>query len=376
MNLPEYIKDALKNNETSLSDNPAFPPGITGARFLDSLLTKRFDTLSKEFEGKSTERIKDELYSDLNKCKELERTCKPALEKLCADIVKDLFRFPEDTITIDMEISENPSPHKMRTEPDKNDGFEFDSVEDMGTLSSEIYKRRMTDALVEGASEYFAYDVKNYVQELFNIQPELPSIYSKIIKESQFLTLTEDDTDIDASTNEGGYVIVKVGQADETPTVEARGAIFPIMLQQAVKGVLEIAVLGGLPKDKKKARFVMSRSDFGMAEKWDSRLGYPLWQKVAEAVEKSGNDIEQVGYNFVLMELSCASTPVFNETLQEVFANTGKGVKIIGSMCDYITRQKEEDEFNDYIEQQNSKYPIEDGYFTAEELVRDLEPVE
>ena len=376
MKLPDYILDALKNNETSLGNNPAFPPGITGGRFLDSLLSKRFSELSAEFEGKPVKQIKSELYSDLNKCKEIERSCKPALEKLCGDIVKDLFRFPEDTITIDMEISETPSPHKMRVEPDNGDGFEFDSVEDMGNLSSEIYKRRMVDALVEGASEYFAYNVQNYVQELFKIQPELPSIYTRIIKSSQFLTLKEDDTGIDASTNEGGYVIVKVGQVDEMPSIEARGAVFPILLQQVVKGVLEIAVLGGLPKDRKKARFVMSKADFGMAEKWDSRLGYPLWCKIANAVEKSGNNLEDVGYNFVLMELADANIDVFNKTLQEVFANTGKGTKIVGAMCNYINRNREQDEFDDYIQQQNSKYPIEDGYFTAEELIRDLEPVE
>ena len=375
MRLPEYITDALRDNATSLGDNPAFPPGITGGRFLDVLLTKRFEELSKDFDGKSVEEIKDTLYSMLNRCKEIERTCKPALEKLCGDIVKDLFRFPEDTIMIDMELSEAPSPHKMRTEPDDGD-FSFDSVEDMGSLSSEIYKRRMTDALVEGASEFYAYDVQNYVQRLFSVQPELPSIYDTIIKYSQFLTLSEDDTEIDESSDDGGYVIVKVGQVDEMPRVEARGAIFPILLQQTIKGVLEISVLGGLPEDKNKARYVMSRSDFGMAEKWDSRLGYPLWKKVSKAVSDGGNNVDEVGYNFILMELSCSKTPVFNETLQEVFAGTKKGVEIMSRMCEYIKRQKEEDEFYDYIEQQNSKYPIEDGYFTAEELVRDLNPVE
>jgi hypothetical protein len=62
--------------------------------------------------------------------------------------------------------------------------------------------------------------------------------------------------------------------------------------------------------------------------------------------------------------------------LQEAFANTGKGTKIVGAMCDYINRNREQDEFDDYIQQQNSKYPIEDGYFTAEELIRDLEPLD
>ena len=117
----------------------------------------------------------------------------------------------------------------------------------------------------------------------------------------------------------------------------------------------------------------MSRSDFSMAQKWDSRLGYPLWQKVSEAVEKSGNNPDEVGLNFILMELSNANTEIFNKTLQEVFAGTNRGTSIIKNMCEYITEQKEEDEFNDYIEQTNTKYPIEDGYFTAEELIRNLD---
>lgn len=375
MKLPEYILDAINKGETSLGDNPAFPPDVTDSKFLDSLLTKRFSEVSKPFEGKSLEEVQNELYSTLNKCKDVERTCKPALEKLCGDIVDNLFKFPEDTVIIDMELSENTPSHKMRLEPDTTD-FSFDSIEDMGNISSEIYKRRMVDALVEGASEYYAYDIQNYVQELFKIQPELPSLYAKVIEASQYLTLTQDDTDIEASSDDGGYVIVKVGQKDEMPAIEARGSIFPILLQQTIKGVLEIAVLGGLPKDKDKARYVMSRADFSMAGKWDSRLGYPLWQKISEAVDKSGNNPDEVGLNFILMELSNTNTNVFNKTLQEVFASTNKGTAIIGKMCDYITEQKEMDEFNDYIEQTNSKYPIEDGYYTAEELIRNLNDLE
>lgn len=373
MELPRHIQETINKCETSLGDNPAFPPGITGSKFVENLLKKRFSDISKPFEGKSLEEIQDELYSSLNKCKDVERSCKPALEKLCGDIVDKLFKFPEDTVTIDMELSENAPSHKMRLEPDSENEFSFDSIEDMEYLSDEIYKRRMCDALVEGASEYYAYDIQNYVQELFKIQPELPSLYSKVIEASQYLTLTQDDNDIDATSTDGGYVIVKVGQKDEMPAIEARGSIFPILLQQTIKGVLEIAVLGGLPKDKDKARYVMSHSDFSMAQKWDSRLGYPLWQKVSEAVEKSGNSPDEVGLNFILMELSNANTGIFNKTLQEVFAGTNRGTSIIKNMCEYITEQKEEDKFNDYIEQTNSKYPIEDGYFTAEELIRDLD---
>lgn len=368
MNLPDYIKDAIERNETSLGDNPAFPPGITGGKFLDVMLSKRFEEVSSGFDGMDLDKIERELRDTMNHCKSVERTCKNALEKLCGDLVSDLFQIPEDTVTIDIRLSEEKPSQKMRCEPDNGD-FQFDSIEDIGNVSSEIYKRRMTNALVEGASEFYAYNVSNYVQELFKIQPELPSLYSKIIKYSEFLTYASDE--LDAKDDNGGYVIVKVGQEGDKPSVEARGSIFPILLQQAVKGILEIAALHGLPSDSAKARYIMSRADFAMADKWDSMLGYPLWEAVEDAIEKSGNSADEIGYNFAIMELAGAQTDAFNETLQEVFANTGKGVKIIGAMCDYISERREEDDFDDYLEKNNSKYPIEDGYFTAEELVRD-----
>ena len=61
MKLPEHILNTVINCETSLGDNPAFPPGITGGKFVDSLLTKRFSEVEKPFEGKNADEVKKEL---------------------------------------------------------------------------------------------------------------------------------------------------------------------------------------------------------------------------------------------------------------------------------------------------------------------------
>lgn len=49
----------------------------------------------------------------------------------------------------------------------------------MNYLSGEIYKRRMLNALVAGASMYYMNYIGNYIKEIFEINPDLPSLYKK-----------------------------------------------------------------------------------------------------------------------------------------------------------------------------------------------------
>lgn len=368
--LPEHIITAIKENETSLGDNPAFPMGMTGERFLFSLLSKRYGELETPFLESDEKSLRKELYERTNRCKGIERKCKQALEELCVEIVTELFRIPDDAVKLEAELSESKAPSKTRMTPENDEEYSFDDINDIDFMSYEVYKRRMVNALVQGASEYYAYNLNNYVQKLFKIDPELPGEYSKIIALSQYLTFKTDDTELESIGDEGGWVEVRLNQENELPSITACGCIFPILLQQLIKGVLELCAISGLPSDKKKALYIMKRSDFAMATKWDSRLGYPLWERIVKIAEDSGHDLAETGYNFFLMELAKADATVFNEALQEMFADTNKGKTIAERLCDYIENERETDEFNDYVEQSNAKYPIEDGYFTAEELIK------
>jgi hypothetical protein len=80
-------------------------------------------------------------------------------------------------------------------------------------------------------------------------------------------------------------------------------------------------------------------------------------------------DIEKVGLNFFFMELSMLPVDIFGQALQEIFVGTKKGNEIVEDICEKIVGEKEEEDFYDYIDQNNSLYPIEDGYFGESELV-------
>lgn len=359
--LPKHIIDKIRSKKTSLGDSPALPPSD---EYIEKLLSSYYEEVSQSINGKSVDEIIKELNETVVECQKEEKKNISALEKLCSDIIFDMFQIPEDTIKIEINLTDKVNTSDYRMLPEDSDDFTFDDIEDMKNIGSEVYKRRMLNALIEGASESIAYNVSAYVKELFEINPSLASLYVKIIKYSQYLMYALDETNFKKANESGGSVRVIMKSAPDMLEIKAEATLFPVLLQNTIKGVLEVSILQGLPDNKDKAYYVMKKADYKLAEVWDSRFGVPLWKKVSDSVE----DKDGVGLNFFFMELSSLPVSIFNELLQEVFVGTKKGKEMVYDMCARILAEKEEEEFNDYIAKNNSMYPIEDGFFTEDDL--------
>ena len=181
----------------------------------------------------------------------------------------------------------------------------------------------------------------------------------------------EKDTFNDKHSTNGGKVDVTISSNDTYPIIKSEGLLFPILVEETIKGLLELAISHGLPKNSEKAKYVIGKSDFKLAELWDMRLGYALWKLIEEEVEKCGFDMMEFGINFFLMELAEMDCETFNTSLQEIFAKTKKGKQIISEMVNNIIYHKEQDEFDDYIQNKNDELiqVNDDEYFTPEELM-------
>lgn len=367
--LPKHILNALQNNQTSLGEHPAYPPEEEEA-FIVNAMANKFTELCANKEITDIERLKNELGKLIKQCRQIEENNTPALEELCMDIVTELFSIPEDTIQIDVKLVGEVNDDNQRLLPEKTEDFSFDSIEDMNYLSGEIYKRRMLNALVSGAAIYYSNNISTYIKELFEIDSELPALYKKILKYNELLLffekdkLTEDD-----GTIEAGKVDVTMDMPQNMVKIEAEGIMFPILLEETIKGVFELAIAHGLPEDRKKAEYIIKKSDFKLAEIWDMRLGITLWDIIAKQIE----GLDTVEPNFFLMTLSELPVDKFNDCLREVFGKTKRGQRILQNIIEKILSEKDKDEFNDFIQQGNDGFQIEDGYFTSEELIADCD---
>lgn len=370
--LPSHILNALKENKTSLGEHPSYPPEEE-EKFIVNAVSRTFNNLVEKVDTSDSEELKERLSKLLAECKKLERNNVQALEKLCSEIVTDFFDIPTDTLSITSNIVDRIDVSEERLVPEPTKDFSFDDIEDMNNLTSEVYKRRILNALVAGASMYYMNIIGDYIREVFEINSDLPSLYKKIIDYNNVLLYIEKDTFDKGKATDGGRVDVVVGSDQTYAKIKAQGLLFPILLEETIKGILELAISHGLPQNIEKAKYVIGKSDFKIAEVWDMRLGYALWCIIEEEADECGYDMEEVGVNYFLMELSEMGCDTFNKTLQEIFARTRKGKELLEDIFEHIMYNKEKDDFDDFIKTRNdSTVQInDDEYFSPEELITD-----
>lgn len=373
MELPDFIQNAIINNTTSLGSHPAFPPDEEET-FIGSLIKRTYSEVMDGVDNVNPKEIANNISNLINQCIELEAPSHQALEKLCMDICTATFDIPDDTINIDLHLVNECDMSNYRMVPTPTQDLTFDDIEDMRNLSDKIYQRRMIDALISGAACSFAANLENYIGKVYSINPKLPFLYQEIIKWNNVLLFNQKDTIRGMEKNNSGKVDVNVPGSGTRIGINAEGIIFPVLLEYAIRGLLETASLRGLPSDTKRAEYIMSKADYRLAENWDMRIGVPLWKLLQQNIEMAGYDSTALGMNFIIMELASLETDTFNTYLQNCFQKTHKGVSMTKELCDTISYNKELDTFDNFIKTQNAKAAINDSEeYTPEELLSETE---
>lgn len=351
--LPKDIMKALARNLTSLGDHPSFPPEEE-YKFDSKITLERFqqvkdDVLSiEDLADYSVQGLSKAVNQMILECQEIENANKEALEKLCFNIVVDLFAIPEDIINFSCTLTDSISPKSIRAnvKPVSTD-MTFIDINHMNTLSDEVYKRRLIDALITGAAMNYSKIKKGYIGDLYEMNPKLPKLYRDIIKIMNYLMFVKNDIGIsDEDKKQIGVVNVLIGNRTRRTEINAEGVIFPVLLMESIKGMMEAFAAHGLPKNKKEASYVMSKADFLAAEPWDMRMGPILWDCFEEAMQEK--DTKMVPNIFV--EIVSLPIDEFNNLMKEVFAKTKKSKKVFELVKQEIEERIEYSDFQDRMQ--------------------------
>lgn len=372
--LPKHILKAAENNQTSIGDNQCLPPEEE-TKYIVSILSEYFDSISSKVDINNSDALKQELNNCIIKAKEIEKENKTNLERLCIECVTELFNIPEETLDINVSLVDSIDSSNQRLFPEKVIDFSFEDITDLSNLTKEIYKRRFLNSLIAGASLYYTNKFDLYFHKIFNINPELPALYKKILNLNELLIYLSKDSINTENSNDGGKVDVIMNSKQNIVQINTEALLFPILLSETIKGILELAIAHGLPKSREKAQYVISKSDFKFAELWDIRLGVPLWNQIIKLSETEGKDITTVGINFILMKLAMLPVDEFNDVMKEILANTNKGKNLFFSLLNEITTEKDRCDFDDYMTTQQNSEPIitDNNYFNDDELLVDDE---
>lgn len=377
--LPKHIQRSIMDKGTSLGDHPAIPRDEE-VPFLLGVAESEYEAASNGIPDwclDDKRAAAAELDRLMTKCMKLESGQNEALCAICCDVLSEMFDIPDDTIDISVELVARCDMSKFRVTPEPTRDFQFYDADDMAEMSDMVYQRRAIDALVAGAAISLLEDSSPWKDRISSVDPRLPDLYNAIMKLRRFLLFMKDDSISETRKDETGSADVTIPDSGERVGMHAKGVVFPIMLEYAVRGLLEVASIHGLPDDEERAEYILSKADYRLAENWDSRLGPGLWRAICRVMSERGVSVSDVGANFMIMELSSMSPGNFNTFMRNVLGRTVKGYEMAEALGKTIEYNKEADRFNNFVKARNSRYAINDGEcYSADELLSEASSCE
>ena len=367
--LPQFLFKMVKNHNTSLGDSETFPSSDEYP-FDYTLLKDRYNEVCEEIEqlglvSLDEDSLVSELSSLITECKELEAPIKDALERVCENALNKLFAIPSEAINMSFKLVDRikfKQSIRMRPESSEMLKYTFKDVADIDFSNKAIAKRRFIDALIQGASYTYGNIEGLYIEDIDRINPNLPRLYRKIRIINDYLLFTKEEEMSDDKPMQGSYVETHLGMNGEKTTIKAQGIIFPLLLQEAIRGLFELFSSHGLPQDKAKAQYIIKKADFVLAEPWDLRLGVGLWRMIFGGVE----DTNMIPYMFTAF--AKIPTDEFNSSVKEILSSTEKGNEIISALINNAEYDNGYQQFTNRINARNlDKSLIKDSYFTGAE---------
>ena len=240
-------------------------------------------------------------------------------------------------------------------EAEEPEALEAEAAEIVGDFSAEVEKRRFINAMIAGGavSKNYAYQLVS--NKLSKISPGLPTLYGLIMAGTEIGYFATPDSMVKMSAQ--GQETVAGSEEMEfnegKPVIKVRAMIFPMLVQELAKGLLELASYDSLPKDPETARQVIDKADLADEEAWSMIMGRGLWTKFVEAIGADEDEVTMNLYNRII-QLEPAE---FNQVMKTIQSGGPAAAELVKQMATEIRQDME----NEEARGEEPETPEEDG---------------
>lgn len=347
----------------------------------------------------------------------VERDHKDELVQLAIEIVMEEMGLVEGDVDFDADIvSQNdisPEGFNMNNPNDRNapsgdelnlddeedeDDVNFDDEEtaeeevalfnEIEALNLENAKRRMINAIIQGASKRGHYMFHNVSERLRQItgDPTLIEKYGILMSINDLAYWQMTDELINSGLQQAIAGKTKVKKSDNQDdengfgdegeeqrpkegvkqTIYARGINFPVLVHELIKGTMEL-----LSKHGKSTMHdqVKSQEDLFKKEIWDIRLGPAIWDRLRSQmpedilVDETKKDLQSV----LLVSIFQLPAKQFLVFMKEVLSKSQTGRRLMNDLMSAINNAINDEEYQEAIDRMNSTIDdISDTYSGAE----------
>ena len=272
-------------------------------------------------------------------------------EELAERVVRNYFKIPEDALQFNFKLVGQPiKPAKPASKEEQKQKDE-ELVEDINDLTLERAKRRLINAMTQGHSIEQSYMFTEVADELVRITGDDQVIekYS-IVTAMNILGYWHFPKEIIGQAMSGesdmGGGKTRLDSTTNPPTVNAESVIFPFLIHEGIKGVMEYLGKERNPEDEEKSRKAMELEDHIVHEIWDIRLGPAIWRKLVKIFPRSIVDDESKRKLQFYIYSNIANLPVreFLRLMKEVLQGSEDGKSLIAAMYYDLTMVLDDEE--------------------------------
>ena len=360
--LPMHLQNDIKSNRTSLSDCDIFSNGI-GRYSLNKLITERFNEVlayfSDDVSQVTGERVANKIEKLISICQKKEKPIKEQLEKLCFDTLLELFDIPEDSFEFECHLVDKIDDDKdFRVYPEPKNVKTYLDSKEIKNDNLAFQKRRIINALFIGGAMRISDKARTlYLNKVFELDEELPHLYSRLIKLNELYLFLSVIKISDKEHKQGGYVEVELPTDNVVAKINANAIVFPILLDQCIQGVMELFASFGLPDDQNLADNILEISDALIFEPWDMRIGPALFDSLFKKIPHM--DTTELPYIFKrIVELKPTD---FMKLIEEAVGDTETGNRMMNILYYKGNHDKDYESFeNGIMKKQTDTLIIDD----------------
>ncbi len=292
----------------------------------------------------------------------IERNHRQELEQLAIEVVMKEMGIPEGAVEFDAkivgmgEIDMDDFNHNEENEenPEQVDlENEIEIFNELQNLDLEKAKRRMINAIIQGASKkghYMFHLVPERLQQITG-NPNILNLYGTLMSINDITYWQISDELIKGMGNSAAGKESAEGPEEEggPGKVIARGINFPVLVHELIKGTMELIALQGKPEGD--FSDIEGSEDTLEKEMWDLRLGPAIWDRIRsqfpEDVLTDENKRELQSY--LLLEIFKLPAKKFLVLVKELLSGSDRGKRMMNELMDGINKMFSDQEYEDSI---------------------------
>lgn len=302
------------------------------------------------------------------------------LERKAVDMIRKNFNIPTDAIDFDAKITGIPPEmlvgrslsQQQMDQLSTQAGVKVGKINREGLkmskgtsqppqgmssdeLKPKVKRRRLTNAMMHGSARR-AQNLHHLDDQLRQENPQLGRNYSNLMSANDASYFLLDDQTI-KSQGEGGIHAgnVRLDLGGERPKIIAQGMVFPILLHELAKGVVELMSLWSLPEDRAVRQYVLDKTDNLESETNDIRLGTKLWERFVQQIPADNQEVISLTWNM----MQSLPDNEFNSIVEGLISNRTESQQKVRRMAEEaleeLQREASDDVFGSYEDSPESE---------------------